>query len=81
MNPAATLTGQPPQPPGPATTSTPEVATMSVPAAAALVGISPSAFYRAIHRGELPALRIGGRLLVPIAKLYALLGLKLDPSG
>ena len=57
-----------------------EPATFSVPEAAALMGISPSAFYRAIHRGELPALRVGRRFLVPIAKLHALLGLKLNPS-
>ena len=58
----------------------PEPATMSVHAAAAVMGISPSAAYRAVHKGELPALRVGRRLLVPIAKLYALLGLKLNPN-
>lgn len=58
-----------------------EPATFSVPEAAALMGISPSAFYRAIHRGELPALRVGRRFLVPIAKLHALLGLKLGPKS
>ena len=58
----------------------PEPATMSVHAAAALVGISPAAFYRAIHRGELPAHRVGRRLLVPIAKLNELLGIKANPT-
>jgi excisionase family DNA binding protein len=58
----------------------PEVATMSVPAAAALTGISPAAFYRAIHKGELPSIRVGRRLLVPIAKLYELLGLETNPN-
>jgi excisionase family DNA binding protein len=60
---------------------TPEVATMSVSAASAVVGISPAAFYRAIHKGELPSIRVGRRLLVPIAKLYELLGLETTPSN
>ena len=59
----------------------PEVATMSVSAAAALTGISRSAFYRGIHEGELPSVRIGRRLLVPIAKLYELLGLEINPKN
>ncbi len=59
----------------------PEVATMSVSAAAALTGISPAAFYRGIHKGELPSVRIGRRLLVPIAKLYELLGLEINPKN
>ena len=59
----------------------PEVATMSVYAAAALIGISPAAFYRAIHKGELPGIRVGRRLLVPIAKLYELLGLETNPNN
>jgi excisionase family DNA binding protein len=52
----------------------PEPATMSIPAAAALLGISRSAGYRAANRGQIPTIRIGGRLLVPTAKLYRLLG-------
>lgn len=59
----------------------PEVATMSVPEGARLMGISPAAFYRAIHKGQLPAIRVGGRLLVPAAKLYELLGLKFNPGN
>jgi excisionase family DNA binding protein len=49
--------------------------------AAELIGISRSAFYRGIHRGELPSVRIGRRLLVPTAKLYQLLGWLPDPTG
>ena len=59
---------------------TPEPATMSVHAAAALMGISPSAAYRAVHKGELPAFRIGRRFLVPIAKLDLMLGRSNNPS-
>ncbi len=49
-------------------------ATMAVPEAAVLLGVSRSAAYRAVARGEIPTIRIGRRLLVPSAKLYARLG-------
>jgi excisionase family DNA binding protein len=49
-------------------------ATMTIPEAARLLGISRSAAYRAVARGEIPTIRIGRRLLVPTAKLYAMLG-------
>jgi excisionase family DNA binding protein len=58
----------------------PEPATVSVHAAAALMGISPSSAYRAVHKGELPAFRIGRRFLVPIAKLDLMLGRSNNPS-
>ena len=73
MNPAATLTGQPPHPPHPAT--------MTIPEAARLLGISRSAAYRAVARGEIPTIRIGRRLLVPTAKLYRLLGWTYTPAA
>ena len=47
---------------------------MSIPAAAELLGISRSAGYCGANRGQIPTIRIGGRLLVPTAKLYRLLG-------
>ena len=50
-------------------------ATLTIPEAAELLGISRSAAYRAVTRGEIPTIRIGRRLLVPTAKLYAMLGL------
>ncbi len=49
-------------------------ATMTVEEAAALLGISRSAAYRAVAAGQLPTIRLGRRLLVPTAKLEALLG-------
>jgi excisionase family DNA binding protein len=49
-------------------------ATMTIPEAAELLGISRSAAYRAVARGEIPTIRIGRRLLVPTAKVYQLLG-------
>jgi excisionase family DNA binding protein len=52
----------------------PEPPTLSIPAAAKLLGISRSAGYRAAACGQIPTLRIGRRLLVPTAKLHRLLG-------
>jgi excisionase family DNA binding protein len=52
--------------------------TVSVEHAARILGISRSSGYRGIHRGDIPALRIGGRLKVPTAPLLAMLGL--DPT-
>lgn len=46
----------------------------SVPDAAKVIGISRSAAYRAVERGEIPAIRIGRRLVVPEAALRRLLG-------
>ena len=45
-----------------------------------MLGISRSAAYRAAARGEIPTIRIGGRLLVPTAKLYAMLDWTYDPA-
>jgi excisionase family DNA binding protein len=47
--------------------------TITVPEAAEEVGISAWSYYQAVKRGELPALRVGRRLVVPVAKLRALL--------
>jgi excisionase family DNA binding protein len=56
-------------------------ATMTIPEVAELLGISRSAAYRAVARGEIPTIRIGRRLLVPTAKLYAMLGWLPEPAG
>ncbi len=49
--------------------------TTTISEAARILGISRSAAYRAATKGELATIRIGGRLLVPTAKLRELLGL------
>lgn len=54
-----------------------ERATYSVDEAAARLGVGRNAAYEAIKRGELPALRIGRRLVVPRAALDRLLA---DPQ-
>lgn len=46
---------------------------MTVPEAGKLLGISRNSAYDAARRGEIPTLRIGKRLLVPIAAFNRLL--------
>jgi excisionase family DNA binding protein len=47
--------------------------TCTVTEAAGLLGISRGAAYEAARSGQLPTLRIGKRLLVPIGALHKLL--------
>ena len=47
--------------------------TLTVPEAGLLLGVGRDAAYAAAHRGEIPVLRIGSRLLVPRAALERLL--------
>jgi excisionase family DNA binding protein len=49
---------------------------MTVPEAARVLGIGRDAAYRAAARGELPTLRVGRRILVPVAALERLLGIQ-----
>lgn len=39
------------------------------------LGLGRTAAYNAVHRGELPSIRIGRKLLVPVADLRRVLGL------
>jgi excisionase family DNA binding protein len=54
--------------------------TITVEEAAALVGMSRSAAYRAAARGQLPTVRLGRRLRVPTAKFLSMLGLDGDQA-
>ena len=47
--------------------------TYSVEEAATILGIGRSAAYQAVRTGEIPAIRIGRRLLVPVQALEQLL--------
>jgi excisionase family DNA binding protein len=47
--------------------------TVTVPEAARLLGIGRNSAYEAAHRGELPVVVIGKRLLVPVAALNRML--------
>lgn len=48
--------------------------TMSIPQAAVILGISRRSAYRAAANDELPTIKVGRRLLVPTARLLAMLG-------
>ena len=52
--------------------------TLTVEEAGGLLGISRNSAYEAARRGELPAIRIGKRLIVPRAALERLLGAPID---
>ena len=71
------MTALPAHPSGPV----PVPATITVEEAGRILGIGRSAAYRAVARGEIPSIKIGNRVLVPLAKLCAILGLPLDAIG
>lgn len=52
-----------------------ERATWTIPETARILGLSRAAAYRAAARGDIPARRIGGRLIVPRAALSRMLEL------
>jgi excisionase family DNA binding protein len=45
----------------------------TVPEAGAMLGLSRNGAYEAARRGDIPAIRIGGRLIVPKIALHRLL--------
>ncbi len=47
--------------------------TLNVPEAAKVLGISRNAAYEAARKGQIPTIRIGKRILVPITALERLL--------
>jgi len=49
-------------------------ATLSVEEMAAVVGVSRGVAYEAIRTGQIPSLRLGRRVLVPVPALLSLLG-------
>jgi excisionase family DNA binding protein len=53
---------------------------MTVEEAAAALGISRSLAYDAVRRGQIPHVRIGRRILIPVAQLAALLA-AVPPPG
>lgn len=52
--------------------------TCTVPEAGQALGIGRDAAYRAAAAGEIPTLRLGRRIVVPCARLLALLGIEDD---
>jgi excisionase family DNA binding protein len=51
----------------------PERATLTVDEAGTLLGLSRSTAYRAVQAGQLPAIRVGRRWLIPRAAIERLL--------
>lgn len=49
-------------------------ATVTIEEAAELIGMGRSAAYEAARRGDLPTLRLGRRLFVPVPRLLDMLG-------
>jgi excisionase family DNA binding protein len=48
--------------------------TVDVPEAGRMLGISRNAAYDAVKRKEIPSVKIGRRIVVPIAALRAMIG-------
>lgn len=48
-------------------------ATVTIPEASAVLGLSPWVGYQAAQRGEIPTLRIGRRIVVPVPALLRML--------
>ena len=48
--------------------------TYTVPEAGAKLGIGRNSAYSAAHKGQIPTIRIGDRLVVPIAAFHRMLG-------
>lgn len=51
------------------------------PDAGRALGLSRASTYDAVARGQIPAIRVGRRLLVPTAALRRMLGLDSDLTG
>jgi len=49
------------------TPESPKRLTVTVPEAAKLLGVGRNGAYEAIRRGEIPSIKIGKRILVPVA--------------
>ncbi len=55
-----------------------EVPTVSVPTAGQWYGLGRSASFEAARRGDIPTIRIGRKLVVPVAAVRRQLGLDMD---
>ena len=55
--------------------------TTDVRTTAKLMGVGLNQAYTAIHAGTIPSIKIGTRLLVPVAPLLEMLGIRDSPRG
>lgn len=53
--------------------------TITVPTLATILDVPPATVYAAVRSGQIPAIHAGRRVLIPSAKVRALLGT--DPRG
>lgn len=58
-----------------------QVLGLSVPTAAKLAGVSPSAMYLAVERGEVASVRLCGRIIVKSVPFMRLFGLDVDDKA
>jgi excisionase family DNA binding protein len=56
-------------------------ATITVEQTAELLGISRGSGYEAVRQHELPSLRLGSRILIPVPALLRLLGAEARPAA
>jgi len=49
---------------------------LSVEEAAKLIGLGRNSFYEAVRRGDIPSVRVGGRILIPKKTLEAMFGVQ-----
>lgn len=68
--------GHPDEPPVRALPNPLESPTLTVPEAAAVLGISRAAAYAGVQRGDIPSIRIGHRVVVSTVALWRMLGLE-----
>ena len=54
-------------------------ATITVDQAGRVLGLAKSTAYDAVYRGDIPSLRIGRRIMVPVHELLRMLGI--DPDS
>ncbi len=55
--------------------------TLTVPAAATLLGVGRTLGYELARSNQIPVLRLGNRLVVPTRRLLAMLGEEVDPAS
>ena len=55
--------------------------TVSVEAAAAILGVARQTVYRAVRAGEIPSIHVGRLVRIPTARLLALLGQETPPGS
>lgn len=56
-------------------------ATVTVEEAGAVLGIGRQAAYTAVRNGEIPSLKLGRKLLVPVPRLLAMLEQPASPAA